>query len=69
MSVGDTETLTATVTPSNATNKSVSWTSDDTNVATVSGSGMVTAIGAGTATITVTTTDGSKTDTCEVTVS
>ena len=68
MVVGDTKTLTATVLPSNASDKSVTWESDDESVATVSDAGVVTAVAAGTATITVTTTDGSKTATCEITV-
>ena len=67
--VGDTETLTATVEPSDATDKNVTWSSDDTSVATVDASGLVTAVSAGTATITVTTEDGAKTATCTVTVS
>lgn len=65
---GSTEQLTATVAPSNATDQSVSWTSSNTSVATVNSSGLVTAVSAGSATITVTTTDGSKTATCAVTV-
>ena len=65
---GGSETLTATVAPTNATNKAVSWKSSDTGVATVDNSGKVTAVKAGSATITVTTTDGSKTATCSVTV-
>ena len=65
---GDTEQLTATVTPSNATDQSVSWSSNNTSVATVNSSGQITAVSAGTATITVTTTDGGYTDTCTVTV-
>ena len=65
---GDTETLIASVTPNNATNKTVSWTSSDTNIATVSDLGVVTAVAAGEATITVTTNDGGFTDTCLVTV-
>jgi len=65
--IGNTEILTATVTPSNATNPAVTWSSSNTNVATVSG-GTVTALAVGTATITVTTVDGGKTATCAVTV-
>ena len=65
---GNSETLTATVAPSNATNKAVSWKSSDASVASVDNSGKVTAVKAGSATITVTTTDGSKTATCSVTV-
>lgn len=67
LEVGGTSTLTATVNPDNASNKNVTWSSSNTNVASVSG-GVVTAIGAGSATITVTTVDGSKTATCSVTV-
>lgn len=65
---GGSASLVATVTPDNATNKAVSWKSSDSGVATVDGSGTVTAIKAGSATITVTTSDGSKTSTCEVKV-
>ena len=64
---GDTASLIATVQPDNATNQNVTWSSDNTNVATVE-SGNVTAVSAGTATITVTTEDGQKTATCKVTV-
>lgn len=67
ISVGGTVTLTATVNPSNATNKNVTWTSNNTAVATVS-NGVVTGKSVGTATITVTTDDGKKTATCTVTV-
>ena len=67
MTEGDEFTLIATVNPSNATNKNVSWKSSNTSVAIVS-NGKVTAVKAGSATITVTTEDGSKTATCEVTV-
>ena len=65
---GETLTLTATVAPSDAANKSVTWSSGNTSVATVSTSGVVTAVGEGTAVITVKTADGGKTATCTVTV-
>jgi uncharacterized protein YjdB len=67
--VGGTETLTATITPSHATNQNVTWTSSDNSVATVDNTGLVTAVADGTATITVTTVDGSFTAPCMVTVS
>ena len=67
MTEGEQTTLTATVNPSNATNKNVTWSSSDNAVATVA-NGKVTAVKAGTATITVTTEDGNKTATCTVTV-
>jgi len=66
---GKTATLAATVSPSNATNKAVTWSSSNTSVATVSSSGVVTAKAAGSATITCTTEDGAKKATCSVTVS
>ena len=65
---GQSEQLTATVTPDNATNKNVTWSSNDDTIATVDNNGNVTAVAAGTATITVTTEDGSHTATCKVTV-
>ena len=65
--IGETTTLTETVLPANATDKSVTWSSNNTAVATVSG-GVVTGVGQGTARITVTTTDGGYTDYCDVTV-
>ena len=65
---GEAETLTATVRPDNADNKKVTWSSDKTEIATVDGSGKVTAVKAGEAVITVTTEDGGKTATCKVTV-
>ena len=64
---GDSESLTATVSPSNATNKDVSWTSSNTSIATVS-DGIVKAVKSGTSTIKVTTSDGGKTAECKVTV-
>ena len=53
--------LTAVVSPGNATNPAVSWTSDNQDVAKVNASGMVEIVGAGTAIVTVTTADGGKT--------
>ena len=67
LTVGSTETLTATVQPTDATNQNVTWSSDNENVATVE-NGKVTAVGTGSTTITVTTEDGGKTATCTVTV-
>jgi len=68
LTVGETAKLTPTVTPENATDKSVTWSSSAATVATVEGDGTVTAVKVGTATITVKTTDGGKTATCKVTV-
>lgn len=65
--VGSTTTLTETFTPSNATNKSVTWSTSNSSVATVSG-GVVTGVSAGSARITVTTADGGYTAYCDVTV-
>ena len=65
---GGTGTLIATVEPSNATNKNVTWESSNKSVATVDANGLVTAVSAGNATITVTTVDGGKTAACTVTV-
>ncbi|MGN0824685.1 MAG: Ig domain-containing protein, partial [Candidatus Coproplasma sp.] len=67
MGVNESTTLTPTVSPDNATNKNVTWSSSDTTVVTVSG-GAITALKAGTASITVKTEDGNHTATCEVTV-
>lgn len=67
LDVGSNQTLSAYVTPESAT---LSWSSSDTSVATVSDSGRVSAVGAGSATITLTAQSGSKTETasCEVNV-
>jgi uncharacterized repeat protein (TIGR02543 family) len=65
---GETETLTATVYPDDATNKAITWSSSDTAVATVSNDGTITAVAAGNTTITVTTADGGFTAQCEVTI-
>ena len=69
LAVGASEALTATVAPTNATNATVQWTTNDAGVATVSEAGVVTAVAAGTATITATTDDGGFTATSAVTVS
>lgn len=61
-----THQLTATVLPANATDKSVSYATSNDSVATVSKTGLITAVGDGDATITVTSTDGGKTATCTV---
>lgn len=66
VTAGGTTTITATVTPSNATNKGIVWTSSDETVATVNG-GIVTGVGNGTAVITAKTVDGGFTATCSVT--
>lgn len=66
LEVGQTRTLTATVKPDNATDKTVTWTSSNDKVATVV-DGTVAAVGEGTATITATAANGKK-DTCKVTV-
>ena len=68
MREGGSDKLVATLVPDNATDKSVSWTSSNTGVATVDQDGSVKAVAAGSATITVTTHDGGKTATCAVTV-
>lgn len=68
LEVNESADLDATVAPSNATDQTVTWSSDDEDVAVVDANGLVTGVGAGSATITVTTNDGSYTDTCDVDV-
>jgi uncharacterized protein YjdB len=69
MNIGDITNLIATVTPDNATNKNVTWTSSDSSIATVDSTGKVTAIKEGSVTITATTSDGSnKSATCTINV-
>ena len=68
LNVGDTNTLTATISPSNATNQSVIWSTNNSSVATVN-NGVVTAVSTGSAIITVATVDGNYTATCSITVS
>ena len=67
LTVGDTQQLTATIQPTDATNQNVTWSSSVPSVATVS-NGLITALSAGATTITVTTEDGEFTATCAVTV-
>ncbi len=67
LEIGENVTLTASVTPTNATNKSVTWSVDHPEVATVE-KGRVTAIAAGTATVTATSVDGGFTALCTITV-
>lgn len=66
--IGDTCLLSAVITPSNAANTSVAWSSSNPAVASVSSTGIVTALSTGTATITATTADGSHTASCIVNV-
>ncbi len=68
MKVGDSAKLTATVSPAGATDKAVTWTTSNKDVATVDSNGNVKAVSAGSATITVSTHDGGKTASCTVTV-
>ncbi|MDR1841547.1 MAG: Ig-like domain-containing protein [Holophagales bacterium] len=67
LNAGSSETLSPTITPSNATNKGVTWTSSNDAIASVSG-GRVTGVAQGETTITVRTNDGGHTATCSVTV-
>ena len=67
ISVGSSQQLEATIAPANASNKNITWTSDNTAVATVSATGMLTASSIGTAIITATTADGGKTATTTIT--
>ncbi len=69
LKVGDTHTLTVTISPSNATNKNYSWASSASAIVSVDNVGKLTALATGSATITVTTEDGGKTAICQVTVS
>ena len=66
--IGDTVSLKATISPNNADDKTVTWSSSDTSIATVNSNGTVTGKASGTATITAKTANG-KTATCKVTVS
>jgi len=68
LTINATKQLIANITPSNATNKTVTWSSSNTNVAQVSADGLVTAIAVGTTTISAISQDGSITGTCTITV-
>ncbi len=68
LDVDGTYQLEATITPEDATNQNVSWSSSDESVASVDEDGLVTAVAEGSATITVTTEDGSYTASCSITV-
>jgi len=68
MKIGENETLTAIITPNDATNKNLIWNSSNESVLTVDQNGRIVAVGSGTSNITVTSIDGNKTDICEVTV-
>lgn len=65
--IGGTDKLIATITPSNATNQTVTWSSDS-SAAIVSASGLVTGESVGTANITATTADGGYTAQCSVSI-
>jgi aryl-phospho-beta-D-glucosidase BglC (GH1 family) len=70
LKIGETKQLVAMLRPSNASEKTVSWSSSNTKIATVNSSGLVTAVSKGLVLITATTTDGSlKTTTCKIAVS
>lgn len=66
LTVGSTRNLSAVITPSNATNKNVVWTSSNSSIATVNSGGKVTAVSPGQVTITVTTEDGAHTNSINI---
>lgn len=68
LEIDGTQKLVATVAPTNATNKKVTWASDNIGIATVDQEGTVTGVAEGIANITATTEDGNKVATCVVTV-
>ena len=68
LAVGANETLTATVSPANASDKTVTWESEDSTIVTVDANGKVAGLKTGTTDITVTTKSGGKTAKCTVTI-
>lgn len=68
LDIGATQSLTASISPSTATNQNITWSVDYSNIATVSDQGLVTAYAGGSAVVTVTTEEGHFTDSCAVTV-
>ncbi|MDP4142858.1 MAG: Ig-like domain-containing protein [Bacillota bacterium] len=68
LKMGTTSTLAPVISPTNATIKTVTWSSSDETIVKVSSAGVLTPVASGTATITVKTTDGGYTGTCAVTV-
>ena len=68
LTVGASETLVATISPSNASDKSVNWSSSSGTVASVDQTGKVTALAPGSATVTVTSNDGGFSDSCSISV-
>lgn len=68
MVVGDDLTLEATVSPDNATNKAIAWSSGDSKIASVDAAGKVIAVAEGKVTIKATTDDGDKTASCQITI-
>lgn len=68
ININEQETLTVQISPSNATNQNVTWTSEIESIATIDANGQVTGVSEGETTITVTTADGHFTDDCLITV-
>jgi hypothetical protein len=66
--ISDSETLTADIMPSNATNKNITWSSNAPAIVSVTSSGRITGVSEGSATISVTTADGNKSATCAITI-
>ena len=68
LEVGATQTITATIAPSDALDTNITWTSSDPSIATVDANGVVTAVAAGTVTITATNTNSGVSATCTITI-